>query len=82
MFTFYQMQVLAVKHNINIFWFYGAPRHEKGIIDGMFSFDHKRQLRRAIVAEDIGLSTALSMVDYLKQCFKERNDLSKGTLLH
>ena len=73
-FTFFQMQVLAVKYNIDIFWFYGAPRHGKGLIDAMSSFGCKRQLRRAIVAEDIWFPTALSMVDYLKQYFKERKE--------
>ena len=77
MFTFYQMQVLAVKHNIDIFWFYGAAGHGKGLIDAMSSFGCKRQLRHAIVAEDIWLPTALSMVYYLKQYFKERNHLSE-----
>ena len=47
-FTFQQMREMAMKQNINIFLFYGAPGHGRGLIDGMSSFGCKKPLRQAI----------------------------------
>ena len=47
-FKFQQMREMAMKQNINIFLFYGAPGHGRGLIDGMSSFGRKKPLRQAI----------------------------------
>ena len=76
-FTFHQMRELAMKHKIDIFWFYGAPGHGRGLIDAMSSFGCKSQLRHAIVSKDKWFPNALSMVEYLLRYFLDRNDESK-----
>ena len=74
-YTFYQMRELAIKLKIDIFWFYGAPGHGRGIIDAMSSFGCKKPLRRSIIAEDNWFADAQSMIQYLTHYFKD--DTSK-----
>ena len=40
----------AMKHDINIEWFYGIPGHGRGLVDGMSSFGCKSILRDALMS--------------------------------
>ena len=71
------MMQLAKDTNINVYWFYGAPGHGRGLIDAMLSFGCKQPLKRVILGEDRWFPTALSMVEYLKGFFENKGDSTK-----
>ena len=51
-FVFAQLEELAKKYSIDIFWFYGTPGHGRGLVDAMSSFGCKAPIKKAIITED------------------------------
>ena len=64
-FTFGLMQAVAQKYNVDVLWFYGAPGHDRALVDAMSSFDCKDPLRKAIITEDKYFLNANEMHSYL-----------------
>jgi hypothetical protein len=73
-FVFGQMEQISKKYEINIFWFYGAPGHGRGLVDCMSSFGCKAPLKSAIITEDEFFSCAKDMHSYLKNHFKDEDN--------
>ena len=70
-YTFGLMQKISEKHQIDIFWFYGAAGHGRGLVDAMSSFGCKAPLQNAIITDDY-FNTAQEMHTFLLGHF--RND--------
>ena len=70
------MKKLAIKYQIEIFWFYGETEHGTGLVDAMSSFGCKKVLRSVIINEDKWFKDLLEMVRYLKEFFENDNTKS------
>ena len=70
-FVFQNLLDIAREYDIQITWFYGEPRHGRGLVDAMAWFGTKGPLRHGIVNQDCWFPTASSMVEYLRNQFKE-----------
>ena len=68
--TFYMMKLLAKRHNIKIYWYYGVAGHGWGLVDAMSSFGVKQPLKHEIITNDNWFPTANGMVLFLKDCFE------------
>ena len=69
-FVFAQLEELAKKYSIDIFWFYGTPGHGRGLIDAMSSFGCKAPIKKAIITEDAFFNNAEEMHVFLCNHFK------------
>ena len=76
-YTFQKMKELAKMYKIDIVWFYGEPRHDRGLVDAMSSFGCKQQLREEIVTYDNFFNTAEEMIKFLNDYFRNDNKKKK-----
>ena len=69
-YTFANMERLAKKHNIDIYWFYGAAGHGRGLVDAMSSFGCKGPLRKYIITDNKFFNDANEIFNYLDKHFE------------
>ena len=74
-FVFAQLEELAKKYSIDVFWFYDTP-HGRGLVDAMSSFGCKAPIKKAIITEDAFFNNAEEMHVFLCNHFKD--DSSKS----
>ena len=70
-YIFAELERIAMKYDIDIFWFYGAPGHGRGLVDAMSSFGCKGPLRKVIITseDEIFFINAKEMLTFLSGYF-------------
>ena len=80
-FVFAELEKIAKKYGISIFWFYGAAGHGRGLVDAMSSFGCKGPLRKSIItsADEVFFNNAEEMHSFL--CTHFSDDITKRYFL-